>query len=192
MIEKGKIVVFSAASGAGKSTILNEINKKMPQLVYSISATTRAPRGEEKNGADYFFMDKDDFIAKRDQNGFVEWAEVHGNFYGTPRDFIEKNLNENKIVVMDIDVQGKVLLQNQFPEQLIGIFIEAPSFEELEARLRERATDSEEAIRVRLENAKKEQEFARLYGKYDYFVVNEKLEAAVEEIREILSGVQKI
>lgn len=190
---KGKILVFSAASGAGKSTILSELRKKMPNLnlVYSISATTRAPRGEEKNGIDYFFMTKDEFIAKKEQNGFVEWAEVHNNFYGTPRDFIENNLENGKIIIMDIDVQGKVLLDKQYPGNVVGIFVEAPSFSELENRLRKRATDSEETIKVRLENAEKEQEYARTKGNYDYFVVNENLEETIDKVCEIVSIIDK-
>ncbi|MCL2843915.1 MAG: guanylate kinase [Chitinivibrionia bacterium] len=187
MGKKGKIVVFSAASGAGKSTILSELSKKMPELIYSISATTRNPRGQECDGVDYFFMSKEDFIAKKDKDGFVEWAEVHGNYYGTPRDFIEKNLADGKMIVMDIDVQGKVLMQKQYPNDTLGIFIETPSFEELENRLRKRATDSEETIKLRLENAKKELAFAKNEGNYDHFVVNDNLEEAVKKICGILS-----
>jgi len=191
MDKKGKIVVFSAASGAGKSTIISNIRQRMPQIVFSISATTRLPRGEEKNGVEYFFMSKEEFIAKIDKNGFVEWAEVHNNFYGTPRDFIEKNLSDGKIIVMDIDVQGKVLLEEQFPNDTIGIFVEAPSFEELESRLRKRATDSEETIKIRLENAKKEQEFAKTKGNYNYFLVNENLEETIDKVCEILYIIEK-
>ena len=187
----GKIVIFSAASGAGKSTILAELRKRMPNLVYSISATTRAPRGEEINGVDYFFITKDKFLAEIDVNGFVEWAEVHGNFYGTPRNFIEKNLSDGKIIVMDIDVQGKVLLSEQYPKESVGIFIEVPSFEELENRLRKRATDSEEVIRIRLENAREETDFAKTKGNYDYFVVNENLDKAVEAVCQILTFIEK-
>ncbi|MDR0304827.1 MAG: guanylate kinase [Chitinispirillales bacterium] len=192
MSKKGKVVIFSAASGAGKTTILNEIRKKMPQLVYSISATTREPRGNEKNGVDYFFMNKKDFIVQKDDNGFVEWAQVHGNYYGTPRDFIDKNLNENKIVVMDIDVQGKILLDKQYPENIIGIFIEAPSFEELETRLRKRASDTEECIKIRLKNAEKEKEIAVSQGKYNYFIVNENLDETVDKVFTILLSISKI
>ena len=187
----GTIVVFSAASGAGKSTILAELRKKMPSLVYSISATTRTPRSGEINGVDYFFITKDEFANKIDNNGFVEWAQVHNNYYGTPRDFIEKNLNDGKIIVMDIDVQGKALLDGQYPENIVGIFIEAPSFEELENRLRKRATDSEETIKVRLENAKLEQDFAKNKGNYDYFVVNDNLEKTIDRVCEILSLIEK-
>jgi len=185
---KGKIVVLSAASGAGKSTILSALRKKMPQLVYSVSATTRSPRDGEKDGVDYFFMSKEDFLAKIDDNGFVEWAQVHENYYGTPRDFIEKNLNAGKIVVMDIDVQGRMILNDQYPKNIVAIFIEAPSFEELETRLRKRASENETSIKIRMENAKKENDFAKSCGKYNYFVVNDSLEKAVDEISGILSA----
>jgi guanylate kinase len=187
--KKGRIVIFSAPSGAGKSTILDEVRKKKPSLVYSISATTRNPRGEEKDGIDYFFMTENEFIAKKNINGFVEWAQVHGNYYGTPRDFIEKNLDDGKIIVMDIDVQGKMLLCEQYPES-IGIFIEAPSGEELEKRLRKRGTDNENTILLRLENAKEEREFAKTQGKYDYFITNEILDEAVGIVCKILSNIK--
>ena len=179
MSKKGKIVIFSAASGAGKSTILAEVCQKMPELVRSISATTRSPRGNETDGVDYFFMSKEDFLVKKDENGFVEWAQVHGNYYGTPRDFIENSLHLGKIIVMDIDVQGKVLLAGQYPENVVGIFLETPSFAELENRLRKRATDNEETIKLRMKNARDELEFAKLQGNYDYFIVNDDLKKAV-------------
>jgi guanylate kinase len=189
--KNGKIVVLSAASGAGKSTILSALRKKMPQLVYSISATTRSPREGEKDGVDYFFMSKEDFSAKINDNGFVEWAQVHENYYGTPRDFIEKNLDANKIIVMDIDVQGRMTLNDQYPKNIVAIFIEAPSFEELEARLCKRASENEASMKIRMENARKENNFAKSCGKYDYFIVNDNLEKAVDEICEVLSALSK-
>ncbi len=184
-MNSGQLVVFSAASGAGKSTILTALQESVPALVYSISATTRAPRDGEVDGVDYFFMDRLSFQKKADANGFVEWAEVHGNFYGTPRDFIDSSLADGKTVVMDIDVQGKALLDGLYPNAK-GVFIEAPSEAELERRLRSRGTDSEETILLRLENARKEQEFARFQGKYEYFIVNDDLHGAVEKIARII------
>ncbi len=178
---KGSIVVFSAASGAGKSTVLNNLAKKIPELVYSISSTTRAPRGNEKNGIEYFFLTKDEFKKKIDEGGFVEWAEVHGNYYGTSFDFIEDQMKMEKTVVMDIDVQGKVLLDRKYSDAK-GIFIDVPSAEELERRLRSRGTDSEDDIKIRLQNAVKEQEFARFEGKYDYYIINDDLEECVAKI----------
>lgn len=184
-MSKGTLMVFSAASGAGKSTILSKLSKLHPDIVYSISATTRAPRGSEKDGVEYFFMTKAEFESKIEAGGFVEWAEVHGNYYGTPRDFIDQRLAEGKLVVMDIDVQGKVQLDKCYNDA-VGVFIETPSYEELEKRLRNRGTDSEEAIALRLENARKEQDFARFKGKYDYYIVNDVLEETVEKVSRII------
>lgn len=189
-MSKGMIIVFSAASGAGKSTILGELMKKWDNMVHSISATTRAPRGEEKHGVDYFFHTVDEFRQMITEDAFVEWAEVHGNYYGTPKSFIDSSVAEGKIVVLDIDVQGKTLLDRIYPEAK-GIFIEVPSWEILEERLRSRGTDSEESIALRLENARKEQEYARFEGKYDYFIVNDKLDEAVSKIDIIIKQLQR-
>ncbi len=184
-MNKGLILVFSAASGAGKSTIISELKKRRSNMVHSISATTRAPRGTEKHGVDYFFYSVDQFKALIEQNEFVEWAQVHGNYYGTPRTFIDQQVAVGNIIVLDIDVQGKAQLDRVYPEAK-GIFIEPPTWDVLEKRLRSRKTDSEEAIAVRLENARKEQDFARFEGKYDFFVVNDNLEEAVNKIDKII------
>jgi guanylate kinase len=177
----GSIIVFSAASGAGKSTVLSELKNRIPELVYSISSTTRSPRGDEKDGVEYFFLTKNEFSKKIDENDFVEWAEVHGNYYGTSLSFINEQMNSGKTVVMDIDVQGKVLLDKKQSETK-GIFIDVPSADELERRLRSRGTDSEEDIKIRLENAVEEQEFARFEGKYNYYIVNDNLDICVDKI----------
>ncbi len=187
---KGMIVVFSAASGAGKSTILGELMKRWDNMVHSISATTRAPRGKEKDGVDYFFYTEKEFKKKIKDGEFVEWAEVHGNYYGTPRSFIDEQVSDGKIIVLDIDVQGKTLLDRIYPDAK-GIFIEVPSWETLEERLRSRGTDSDEDIEIRLTNARKEQEYARFEGKYDYFIVNDKLDDAVGKIDIILKQLQR-
>ncbi len=184
-MNSGAVVVFSAASGAGKSTLLSALETRLSNFVYSISATTRDPRGEEVDGVDYLFLSKEEFRAGIVDDRFVEWAEVHGNYYGTPKAFLEERVAEGKIVALDIDVQGKVLLDKVYPDTL-SIFIEAPSFEELERRLRSRGTDSEEAITLRLENSRKEQQFAYNEGKFDHFVVNDSLDDAVQKILTIL------
>ena len=174
-VKKGKIIVFSAASGAGKTTILDHVRRVVPQLVYSISVTTRKPRRREKNGVHYFFIGVDEFKNKIDAHEFAEWALVHGNYYGTPRSFIDASIKAGKHVVMDIDVYGKIAFDKVYPEA-IGIFIKPPSSQELERRLRSRGTESDDAIKLRLANAVKETGFAESAGKYEYTVINDDLE----------------
>jgi len=182
---QGKIIVFSAASGAGKTTILDHLRKAVPHLVYSISVTTRKPRRFEQNGVHYFFISADEFRRKIDAHEFAEWAQVHGNYYGTPRSFIDASINAGKHVVMDIDVYGKIQFDKTYPEA-IGIFIKPPSWEELERRLRGRGTESDEVVKLRLANAIKETEFAETAGKYEYTVVNDDLENAKKRIVELV------
>ncbi len=185
---KGKILIFSAASGAGKSTILSWLQNRLPQLVYSISATTRKPRGEEKDGVHYFFLDKEEFEAKIQQNEFAEWANVHGNYYGTPKSFINKNISEGRTVVMDIDVQGTANFRRSYPES-IGIFLMAPSAAELERRLRSRGTDSEESIATRLSDAEGEVLFAKNSGDYSHFITNDDLDRCENEVLELVTKI---
>lgn len=177
----GKIIVFSAASGAGKTTILDSLKEEMPELVYSISATTRKPRAHEKDGIHYFFMSIDEFQKKIEAQEFAEYAIVHGNYYGTPKKFINQIIASGKHIVMDIDVYGKVDFDKFYPEAF-GIFIKPPSFEELEKRLRDRRTDSNDTIKLRLKNSQKETYFAMKKGKYEYVVVNNDLEETKEKI----------
>ena len=184
-------MVFSAPSGAGKTTLLTYLIERVQGLVYSISATTRQPRQGEIQGEHYFFMEKEEFERRRDSDEFAEWAMVHGNYYGTPHAFIESVVSDGHHIVMDIDVFGKKMLDATYPEA-VGILVIPPSMDELEARLRARATDDEDTVRLRLENARTEMEFARTQGKYEYEVINNDLEAAkVEVVRlitEILNG----
>ncbi|ERP38994.1 guanylate kinase [Chitinivibrio alkaliphilus] len=183
---QGKLFVFSSPSGAGKTTVLRELKKRLPHLVYSISGTTRAPRAGEKHGVDYFFYTPKEFEAEVARHGFIEWAQVHGNYYGTPRFFIDKMIEEGKTVLLDIDVQGKVQLDKHYRNS-IGIFIEPPSFEELKKRLQMRDTESPEALRIRLENAKKETDFARHAGNYTYYIINDVLEETVRKVEKIIT-----
>lgn len=184
----GKIIIFSAASGAGKTTILDHLKSVMPDLVYSISATTRPPRGQEKDGVHYFFMSVDEFKRKIDADEFAEWAEVHGNYYGTPKSFVNRTIQSGRHIIMDIDVYGKVKFDGAYPEA-VGIFIKPPSLEELEIRLRNRMTDSDEIIALRLSNAEKEMAFASERGEYEYTLVNDELE---ETKRDVVALVKKI
>ncbi len=186
--KRGKIIVFSAASGAGKTTILDYLREVMPELVYSISVTTREPRVHEKDGIHYFFIDVEEFKRKIKEDKFAEWAEVHGNYYGTPKEFIEKTIESGKTIIMDIDVYGKVKFDKVYPEAL-GIFLIPPSNKELERRLRSRKTDSEEVINIRLNNAKKEMEFAKINGKYEYSIINNRLD---QTRRDVVTLIKKI
>ena len=187
---QGKIFVFSAASGAGKTTLLNHLKTVYPDLVYSVSATTRKPRTGEVNGIHYFFMTPEVFIKKRDANEFAEWAMVHGHYYGTPKSFIDATIASGRLIIMDIDVFGKKKFDAIYPDTT-GILLVPPSIEILEKRLRCRNTDSEETIMLRLSNARKEMEFARLEGKYEYTVINDGLEKAMAEVVAIVGAIIK-
>ncbi len=176
----GKILVFSAPSGAGKTTLLDNLRIAYPELIYSISATTRKPRPGERHGEHYFFLDREEFEQKIARNEFAEWEEVHGNLYGTPRSFIDQTIDSGKHVVMDIDVKGKLTFDKTYPEA-IGILVVPPSTGELERRLRNRKTESEEALRTRIANAAMEMDLARRKGKYEHVIVNDSLDRAKED-----------
>lgn len=181
-----KLFVMSAASGAGKTTLKDLVIKDFPDIKYSISATTRAPREGEVDGVHYFFKTKEEFQKMIAEDALVEWNEVHGNFYGTPKSFVEKTLAEGNRVIFDLDVFGKVNFDKVYPDAT-GILILPPNTEELERRLRGRGTDSEEVIQLRLKNAIKEMEFAQNKGKYEYTIINDDLQKAAAELRAILS-----
>ena len=176
---------MSAASGAGKTTLKDLVIKDFPDIKYSISATTRQPRAGEVNGVHYFFKTKEEFEELIKNDGLIEWNEVHGNYYGTPKSFVEQTLAEGNRVLFDLDVFGKVNFDKVYPTAT-GILILPPSDEELERRLRGRGTDSEEVIQLRLANAKKEVEFAKTQGKYEHIIVNDDLQKAADELRAIL------
>ena len=182
---KNKLFVMSAASGAGKTTLKDLVIKDFPDIKYSISATTRKPREGEVNGVHYFFKTKEEFEKLIKEDGLIEWNEVHGNYYGTPKSFVEQTLAEGNRVLFDLDVFGKVNFDKVYPDAT-GILILPPSEEELEKRLRGRGTDSEEVIQLRLANAKKEMEFAKTKGKYEYVIINDDLQRAADELRSIL------
>ncbi len=176
---------MSAASGAGKTTLKDLVIKDFPDIKYSISATTRKPREGEIDGVHYFFKTKEEFEQMIKDDALVEYNLVHGNYYGTPKSFVEKTLAEGNRVLFDIDVFGKINFDKVYPDAT-GIFIMPPSDEELERRLRGRGTDSEEVIQLRLANAKKEIEFAKTKGKYEYTIINDDLQKAADELRAIL------
>lgn len=173
-----KLFIVSAPSGAGKTTLVKALLKRFDNLVYSISHTTRPPRKGEVHGKDYFFTDKARFMEMVESGRMLEWAQVHGNCYGTSASFVQERLGAGQSVLLDIDVQGGRQIMD-FGLESVSIFIMAPSLAVLENRLRGRGTDTEEVIRTRLENAKKEiaqQSF------YTHVVVNDVLDDAVAEL----------
>ena len=184
---ENKVIIFSAPSGAGKSTIVNHLLGLYPELEFSISATSRAPRGEEKHGVEYYFFSADEFRRMISEDKFVEYEEVYqGSFYGTLRSEVERLWAKGHAIVFDIDVQGGVNLKRIFGEQAFSIFIQAPSVEILRERLVGRGTDTEEAIERRVAKASSEMEFAA--GKFDYVLINDDLQTAKAEAEKIISG----
>jgi len=185
---RGKILVFSAPSGAGKTTLLNYLRLCIPELVYSISATTRTPRRGEEHGEHYFFMSEEEFKKNIDEGGFAEWQMVHGNYYGTPRSFIDDNIDAGRNVIMDMDVFGKTKFDKLYPDA-VGILIVPPGMDVLEMRLRERNSDSEEVIQRRMTNAHIEMNYALCEGKYEHRIVNDDLEKAQKETLELVESI---
>lgn len=181
-MKKGRLFIISAPSGTGKSTVVTHLLKRFPDLIYSISYTTRPPRRGEHDGREYHFVDQMTFKKLIDEGFFAEWAEVHGAFYGTPRIEIEDAISAGRNVVLDIDVQGGMALKARYPEALT-IFLAPPSFEELKERLSGRKTDPEAVVQKRLENAASEMTFK---DRYDRCVVNDELKRAVEEISTLI------
>ena len=184
MLKKGRLFIISGPSGVGKSTILNAILERRPQLRYSISYTTRPRRGNERDGADYHFINERDFRKKTDAGEFAEWAEVHGHLYGTSASYIEQMLGGGQDVLLDIDVEGAKALSVRYPQALL-VFIAPPSMEELERRIKRRGMDAPAVVGVRLKNAESEMNQAHLY---DHVVVNDDLTRAVSKLEEIIEN----
>lgn len=180
----GQLFVVSGPAGAGKGTLLGRAIDRIPNAWVSISATTRAPRGTEQDGVEYFFLTKEEFERRIDADGFIEHALVHGNYYGTPLDPIKEHVANGDAVFLEIDVQGAFQVRELIPEAKL-IFIAPPSMEVLEQRLRGRATDSEESIALRLRNAAGELEASK---SYDHVIVNDELEKATAELVEVVQS----
>ncbi len=182
----GKLVIFSAPSGSGKTTIVHEMLKiKEFNLAFSVSATSRPPRPGEKDGVDYYFLTVEEFKRKIENNEFVEWVEVYPNqFYGTLKSELERLWKMGKNVVFDVDVIGGLRIKQQYPDRSLAIFIKPPSLEELKRRLLKRGTESEESLKKRLERAKYELTFE---DKFDVVIVNDDLQKAIEETKNVLA-----
>ena len=180
-----KLIVFSAPSGSGKTTLVNHLLEQSLPLGFSISATSRAPRGKEKDGVEYHFLSPEGFKEKIRENAFVEYEEVYENiFYGTLTSELKRLWKEGKQVLFDIDVKGGLTIKKKYPKQTLSIFVQPPSIEELENRLCHRATDSEEKINERIGKAKVELTFSE---RFDYCLINDYLETAKKEIVQVVS-----
>ncbi len=179
---KTKLLVISGSSGVGKGTVIKSLLEKCSNINLSVSCTTRNPRPGEEHGVNYFFLSKEEFKESIANDDFLEWAEFSENFYGTRKSYIEKCLNNNQNVLLEIETQGALQVKEKMPEAVL-IFIAPPSIEELEARLRGRQTETEDAIQKRLNFVKLEMENSK---KYDYIVVNDTVENAVNKIIEII------
>jgi guanylate kinase len=182
---KGIPYVISAPSGGGKSSLIAKLLQRFPGLTYSISATTRPPRGDEKDGVHYYFKTRDQFQEMIRNGELAEWNEVHGNFYGTPKGPVDAILSSGNSVILDLDVFGKPNFDKVYPDA-VGILIVPPNLEELERRLRGRGTDPEEVIQVRLKNAIEELVFAETNGKYEHTIVNDDFNRALDELVQIV------
>lgn len=180
---QGNLFVVSAPSGTGKTTILKHLLAKVPGIAFSVSHTTRPPRPGERNGTDYFFVNREEFKFMLARGEFLEWAEVHANFYGTSRNSVAEGLAAGIDLILDIDVQGANQVREQSQWQAVSLFIVPPSWSELERRLTLRNTETAESIRLRLANARREMAEA---ARYDYIVVNDQLEDAVNVLRAII------
>ncbi len=179
MNREGKVIIFSAPSGSGKSTIVSALLARIGNLEFSISATSRAPRGEEQHGREYYFLTGDEFLHRVERGHFVEWEEVYaGTHYGTLRSEVERIWAKGNVIVFDIDVKGGLNLKRQFGGDALSIFIMPPSIEELERRLLKRDTESPETIRKRIGRAELELSFA---DKFDKVIVNDDLQRAIDE-----------
>ena len=180
----GNLFVVSGPSGAGKGTLLSQVIERIPDAWVSVSATTRSPRPGEIEGVHYFFLDTDHFKSLVEQDGFLEWAQVHDNYYGTLKQSVIDHMNAGDQVILEIDVQGALQVRKALPEAHL-VFIEPPSLEELERRLRQRGTETEDVISSRMKTA--EVELAQKM-EYDVQVVNDYLERAVDELVEVINS----
>lgn len=183
-MSKGFLLIISGPAGTGKGTVCKELLNKHKDIIFSVSATTRKPRVGEEDGVNYLFLEEEKFEAMVENDEFLEHAYVHTNYYGTPRGYVMDQVEKGEVVLLEIDVQGALQIKNNYSEAVF-IFLLPPTMEELKNRIVKRGTESEEDINRRFENAFKELDFV---GKYDYFVINDKLEDAVSDIESIIKA----
>lgn len=181
MEKSGKLYVVAGSSGVGKGTILKRFFEKNPQVKFSVSCTTRAPRPGEVDGVNYFFVTKEEFLASINNGEFLEWAKFSDNYYGTKASFVEKTLSDGCDLILEIETQGALQVMEKFPNAEF-IFILPPSLEDLESRLRGRGTESEDAIQKRLSAVKSELEIAK---KFTHQIINDNIDIAVNELQKI-------
>ena len=181
---RGTLFVVSAPSGAGKTTLCREARLRVPDLAYSVSCTTRAPRPGEVDGSDFRFISREAFVAMQNRGELAEWATVHGNLYGTPARPLEAALQNGRDVLLDIDTQGATQLRRRYPEAVL-VFVVAPSMAELEQRLRERRSDADQDIARRLARARDE---IALWEHYDYLIVNRDVKEAMDQLMAIIQA----
>ncbi len=184
---KGILFIVSAPSGTGKTTIVRRILKEFPEIVFSVSATTRKKRHNEKDGVDYFFLTEDEFRVKIEAGEFAEWEKFYDYYYGTFRNYIDKNLQNGSNVLLEIDVKGALKLKDCYPDAVL-IFIVPPSFDELVNRLKNRQTEDEIDLKKRIERAELE---LRLKDKFDYFIHNVEIEKAVSDFKSLIENIIK-
>jgi guanylate kinase len=183
---KGKLIIFSAPSGAGKTTIVKHLLQQDSDLIFSVSATSREPRNGETHGKDYYFIPENEFKKKIKNDEFLEWEEVYaGIFYGTLKSEVERIRNSGKNVIFDVDVVGGLNIKDYYKDEALAVFVQPPSVEELRNRLRNRSTESEEKINMRIAKAEKELKFA---DKFDVVIVNKELPKALKEAEKIVAG----
>lgn len=182
----GKMIVICAPSGTGKSTLLNRLKTDIPDLVWSVSCTTRPIRAGEVHGKDYYFIKPESFEKQIETDGFIEWAKVHSNYYGTSKRFVTEGLLNNWKMLFDLDVQGADAMKKIYGRDAIVVFIEPPSIEELERRLKARGTDSEKVISERINNARKELERK---NDFDYIIMNDDVESAYQKLKALVQRI---
>lgn len=184
---KTKIIVISSPSGGGKTSIVKNILKEFPEIVFSVSATTRPKRNNEIDGVDYFFISEKEFLQKIENDAFIEWERFYDYYYGTPKDLVTFNINNGKSVLLELDVKGALNVKKIYPDSVL-IFIDVPSFDELVERLKKRKTESEEDLKKRIERAKMELSYK---DKFDYIFVNKDLNEVTNHVKKLLNNILK-